>query len=444
MEARAKSISVFGLGYVGSVTAACLAHLGHRVIGVDVNSTKVEMTAAGRCSIIEARMDELMTEAHQSGRLQATGDAAAAIRDSEISFVCVGTPSQRNGKLDLSHVEHVCGEIGEGLRGKISPHLVAIRSTVLPGTTGSVVIPRIEAASGRRAGSGFQVCYNPEFMREGSAVEDFFHPPYTILGTSDPAQLAPMREIYQWASSGILETSLAVAEMVKYASNAFHALKVGFANELGTLSKHLGVDTHAVTEIFTSDNRLNISPAYLRPGFAFGGSCLPKDLRALSYRARELDLRLPLLDAIMASNHEHIERAVEAVLRTKKKNIGLLGLSFKAGTDDLRESPQVQLTKRLLGEGCQIRIWDQNVSLGQLTGSNRQFIQEVIPHIGSLLTSSLQEAVENSEVIIIGTATVSHEALRTFLRPGQTVIDLVNLDKSLRPEGPSEYEGICW
>lgn len=444
MEAKSKSVSVFGLGYVGSVTAACLAHLGHRVIGVDVNSAKVAMTSAGKCSIIEARMDELMAEAHHSLRLTATGDAGTAIRDSEISFVCVGTPSQRNGKLDLSHVEHVCGEIGGALRGKTSPHLVAIRSTVLPGTTGSVVIPRIEAASGQKAGPGFQVCYNPEFMREGSAVEDFFHPPYTILGANDPAQLAPLREIYQWASSEIFETSLAVAEMVKYVSNAFHALKVGFANELGTLSKHLGVDTATVTKIFTSDNRLNISPAYLKPGFAFGGSCLPKDLRALSYRARELDLHLPLLDAIMASNHEHIERAVEAVLRTKKKNVGLLGLSFKAGTDDLRESPQVQLTKRLLGEGCQIRIWDQNVSLGQLTGSNRQFIQEVIPHIGSLLTSSLQEVVENSDVIIIGTASIDHEMLRQFLRPEQTIFDLVNLDKSRRPGGPSFYEGICW
>ncbi len=444
MGTKITTVSIFGLGYVGSVTAACFAHKGHRVIGVDVNPAKVEMMAAGRCPIFEARMDELVTEGHQAGRLHATTDAGAAVRDSEISFVCVGTPSQQNGKLDLSHVEHVCREIGEGLRRKDSPHLVVLRSTLLPGATESLAIPVLQASSGKRAGAGFNVCYNPEFMREGSAVEDFFQPPFTILGGRESDHLAPLREIYAWTSGRIFETSIAVAEMVKYASNAFHALKVGFANEIGTLSKTLGVDTQAVAEIFISDTRLNISPAYLMPGFAFGGSCLPKDLKALGYRARELDLRLPLLEAIMASNHEHIERAVETVLRTNKKKVGLLGLSFKAGTDDLRESPQVQLTKRLLGEGCQIRIWDPHVSLGQLTGANRQFIQDVIPHIGSLLSSSLQEVVESSEVVLIATAAVKNEMLRPHLRPAHTVIDLVHLEKSRRIQGPNSYEGICW
>ena len=437
-------MSVFGLGYVGSVTAACLAHQGHRVIGVDTNPAKVEMTAAGTCPIVEARMDELVAEGHQSRRLNATLAAGSAVLDSEISFVCVGTPSQRNGKLDLSHVEHACREIGEGLERKQSAHLVVVRSTVLPGTTESLVIPTLESASKKRAGKDFTVCYNPEFMREGSAVADFFEPPYTVMGAQDRAHLVLLRELFDWVPGRVFETSIAVSEMVKYVSNAFHALKVGFANEIGTLSKELGVDTQAVMEIFTSDARLNISPAYLMPGFAFGGSCLPKDLRALTHQARELDLHLPLLETIMASNDAHIERAVEAVLLTKKKKVALLGLSFKAGTDDLRESPQVQLAKRLLGEGCQIRIWDPHVSLGQLTGSNQKFIEDVIPHIGSLLSSSLQEVVESSEIIVIGTSSARKDMLAPLLRPDHTIIDLVNLEKERRPGDAVSYQGICW
>jgi len=366
------------------------------------------------------------------------------VLESDISFVCVGTPSQRNGKLDLSHVEHACREIGEGLERKQSKHLVVVRSTVLPGTTESLVIPTLESVSKKRAGKDFVVCYNPEFMREGSAVTDFFEPPYTVFGAQDLAHLTLLRELFAWVPGRVFEVSVSVAEMVKYVSNAFHALKVGFANEVGTLSKELGVDTQAVMEIFTSDTRLNISPAYLMPGFAFGGSCLPKDLRALTHQARELDLHLPLLETIMASNHEHIERAVEAVLRSGKKKVALLGLSFKAGTDDLRESPQVQLAKRLLGEGCQIRIWDPHVSLGQLTGSNQKFIEEVIPHIGSLLSSSLEEVVRASEIVIIGTTSARKEMLTPHLRSDHTIIDLVNLEKDCRPGDAGSYQGICW
>ena len=427
MKLTGRSISVFGLGYVGSVTAACFAHLGNRVVGVDVNPAKVEIVDSGRSPIIEGRMDELVAEGHEACRLHATADAGAAVCESEISFVCVGTPGLRNGKLDLSHIERACGEIGHGLRSKNSHHLVVVRSTVLPGTTKSFVIPALENASGKHAGADFAVCCNPEFMREGTAVADFFQPPYTILGAEDPAHLALLRELYQWTPGQVIETSLPVAEMIKYVSNAFHALKVSFANEVGTISKRLGVDPREVTEIFTADTKLNISAAYLKPGFAFGGSCLPKDLRALAYRAKELDLRLPLLEAILPSNLEHIERAAEAVLRAGKKNVGFLGLSFKAGTDDLRESPQVRLIKRLLGEGCQIRIWDPHVSLGRLAGSNRQFIEEVIPHIGSLLSSNLQEVVETAEVVVIGTA-IEKEKLASNLHSEQVVIDLVNLD----------------
>lgn len=438
------SVSVFGLGYVGSVSAACFASMGHRVIGVDVNPAKVEMVESGRTPIIEARMAELVSEGNRACRLHATTDSTAAVLQSDVSFVCVGTPSLRNGKLDLGHIEKVAAEIGQALKQKKSEHVFVLRSTVLPGTTESVVLPILERTSGRRAGSDFTVCYNPEFMREGTAVADFLQPPYTILGSRDPSHLAPLRELYKSTPGKTYETSITVAEMVKYLSNAFHAVKVGFANEVGTLCKHLGVDAQHVTEIFTSDTRLNISPAYLSPGFAFGGSCLPKDVRALTYKAKELDLKLPLLESLLPSNAEHLERAVESVLRTNKRKVAQLGLSFKAGTDDLRESPQVQLIKRLLGEGCEVRIWDREVSLGRLAGSNRQYIEEVIPHIGSLLSADLAEVLQNAEVVIVGNKSVDKDELVRLLRPDQIVIDLVNLDKSRRPVSKGPYEGICW
>ena len=437
------SVSVFGLGYVGSVSAACFAHVGHRVIGVDVSSAKVEMMAAGRSPIVEARMGELLAEGHRAGRLQATTDAAVAVTGSDVSFVCVGTPSQRSGKLDLGYVERVVREIGAALKNKKAYHVIVLRSTVLPGTTESLVIPAVEEASGLRAGKDFAVCYNPEFMREGSAVADFLQPPYTILGSQDPAHLTPLRELYKTVPGAVFETSIPVAEMVKYVSNAFHAVKVSFANEVGTLCKNLGVDTEAVTKIYTSDTKLNISPAYLSPGFAFGGSCLPKDLRALAYRAKELDLGLPLLESVLPSNAVHIDRAVDAVLRANKKKVSFLGLSFKAGTDDLRESPQVQVIKRLLGEGCQVRVWDRDVSLGRLAGSNRQYIEEVIPHIGSVLSADFEEVVQAGEVVVIATKLEKGQLAR-YLGPSQIVIDLINLDRAGRPSVAASYEGICW
>jgi GDP-mannose 6-dehydrogenase len=444
METVTRSVSIFGLGYVGSVMTACLAHRGNRVVGVDVNPAKVAMLNSGRSPILENRMHELIAEGHQACRIYATTDASAAVRDSDISFVCVGTPGLRNGKLDLSHIEHVCAEIGKGLGEKDVHHLVVLRSTLLPGTTEGVAIPILEATSGKRAGEDFAVCYNPEFMREGNAVADFFEPPYTVLGSRDSKDLAGLRELYSWLPGRTFETSLSVAEMVKYVSNAYHALKVSFANEIGTLSKQLGVDSEAVMEIFATDTKLNISSAYLMPGFAFGGSCLPKDLRALGYRAKELDLRLPVIEAILPSNQEHVERALGAVMQTGKRKVGLLGLSFKTGTDDLRESPQVQLIKRLLGEGLELYIWDRNVSMGRLMGSNRQFIEEVIPHIGSLLAPQLEQVVNAAEVIIIGTTSIDKETLADVLRPEQFVIDLVNFKKPLRPVGLPFYQGICW
>ena len=437
------SISVFGLGYVGSVSAACFAHIGHQVTGVDVSPAKVETLGAGRSPIVEARVSELMTEGHESGRLRATTDAGVAVCESDVSFICVGTPSLRSGKLDLGYVERVARDIGTALKRKQSHHVIVLRSTVLPGTTESLVIPALEQASGLRAGVDFTVCYNPEFMREGCAVADFHQPPYTILGAQDPKHLAALRELYKTIPAPVFETSIPVAEMVKYVSNAFHAVKVSFANEIGTLCQHLGVDTDAVTKIYTSDTKLNISPAYLSPGFAFGGSCLPKDLRALSYKAKELDLGLPLLESTLRSNAVHVDRAVDAVLQTKQRKIAFLGLSFKAGTDDLRESPQVQVIKRLLGEGCHVKIWDPDVSLGRLVGSNRQYIEEVIPHIGSLLLSDFEEVVRSGAVVIVATK-IDKDQLVRCVRPDQVVIDLVNLNPDNRPAVSGSYQGICW
>jgi GDP-mannose 6-dehydrogenase len=424
IAAKMRPISVFGLGYVGAVTAACMASKGHTVIGVDLNSLKLQTLEAGRAPVLEPGLDEMIAESFAGKRLRATRDSARAIHESEVSFVCVGTPNMRNGKLDLSAVQRVCHEIGEALRTKDSFHLIVLRSTMLPGTAEHLAIPTIEAASGRRAGKHFAVCVNPEFTREGCAVSDFLIPEMTVLGAADPQHLMPLREIYSWVPGRKFETSIGVAEMVKYVCNIFHALKVSYANEIGTLCEQLDVDKTAVMNIFKSDTKLNISPAYLTPGFAFGGSCLPKDLRALAYRAKELDLNLPLLESIMPSNQAHIERAVEAVLHTEKRKIGVLGLSFKPGTDDLRESPLVQVIKRLLGEGCEIQVWDPYVSLGKLTGSNRQFIEGVIPHIGSLLCEDLAGVLESAEVVLIGSGVADRKQIEASLRPDQTVIDL--------------------
>jgi GDP-mannose 6-dehydrogenase len=437
-------ISVFGLGYVGTVTAACLAHQGNQVIGVDLSPGKVEAMEAGRSPIVEPRLSDVIAAGHQAGHLHATSDSAAAVLNSDISFLCVGTPSLRNGKLDLGHIEPVCREIGETLKKKDAFHLVVLRSTVLPGTAESIVVPTLEKASGKRLGKEFGVCVNPEFMREGTAVADFLEPSMTVIGASDSAHSRMLRELYTWAPGRIFETSFRSAEMVKYVCNAWHATKVSFANEVGTMAKELGVDAEAVVEIFLADTKLNISSSYLKPGFAFGGSCLPKDVRALTYRAKELDLELPLFESLLPSNESHLARAVGLVIATGKKKIAVLGLSFKAATDDLRESPQVQLVKRLLGEGCEIQIWDDNVSLGRLIGSNRQYIEQVIPHIGSLLSTSLEDVLKFAEVVVIGTRGIDKNILNSHIRPSHFVVDLVNLEKSHRTTASTSYEGICW
>jgi len=436
-------VSVFGLGYVGSVTAACLSGKGHKVLGIDVSNEKVEAMGSGKTPILEPGIQEIIGDSHTKGLLSATLDVDEAIRESEISFICVGTPSQPNGKLDLRGIRQVCAQIGESLKTKKDFHIVVTRSTILPGTTANVIIPQLEASSGKKAGKDFGVGTNPEFLREGSAIKDFLNPPMTVLGVDDPKSEAALRELFGWVPAPLFAAPVYAAEMVKYACNTFHALKVAFANEIGTLCKHAGVDTEGVTKIFQSDRQLNISTYYLNPGFAFGGSCLPKDVRALAYLGKEMDCSLPLIESILPSNHEHIERAAQAILSRGKKKIGMLGLSFKSGTDDLRESPQVLLLKKLIGEGCQPRIWDENVYLGRLIGSNRRYIEENIPHIGSLLTDNLEEVVTASDLIVVSTK-IDNARVEALLRPHHVVIDLISLHRQNRVRHAGEYEGICW
>lgn len=439
-----RTVSIFGLGYVGTVTAACLAHKGNRVTGVDLSVSKVEAMDSGRSPIVEPAVADLIAECQKMCRLHATTDSQRAVLETEISFLCVGTPSMRNGKLDLGHIGPVCEEIGQALRKKDSFHLIVLRSTVLPGTAETIVVPTLEKASGKKMGKDFGVCVNPEFMREGTAVADFLEPSITIIGAFEPDHSRILRELYAWVPGKVFETSFRSAEMVKYVCNAWHAVKVAFGNEVGTIAKSLGVDAESVIEIFSADTKLNISPSYLKPGFAFGGSCLPKDVRALNYRAKELDLELPLFESVLPSNDAHLDRAIEIVLNSGKKRVAMLGLSFKAATDDLRESPQVQLVKRLIGEGCQLKIWDDNVSLGRLIGSNRQYIEDVIPHIGSLLSSDLDQVLEKAEVVVIGTRGIDRKKLESALRPEHVVVDLVNLEKARRPAAGKAYEGLCW
>ena len=436
-------ISIFGLGYVGSTSAACLAALGHEVIGVDVNSTKVDMINVGHSPVIEANLETLISQMVSAGRLQATTNTSEAIITSQASLVCVGTPSNHNGGLDLTFVKRVCQDIGAALAAKGDYHVVVLRSTVLPGTTEEQAIPTLERASGRQAGRDFGVCFNPEFLREGSSVRDFHCPPFTLIGahTEQAGQIAAA--IYQKIDAPLIITSIKVAEMVKYVSNAFHALKVTFANEIGNICKQQNIDSHQVMNIFCRDKKLNISSAYLKPGFAFGGSCLPKDLRALLYHSRHLDLELPVLENILRSNQNQIKVALRMIQDTGKKRVGILGLSFKAGTDDLRESPLVELIERLIGKGYQVRVYDQNVSLARLHGANRAYIEREIPHIANLMTGSVDEILQEADVIVIGNKAPEFAKVLTSLRADQTVIDLVRISDG-SPHTNGTYKGICW
>src|SRR5436305_3048008 len=395
-------VSVFGLGYVGSVSAASLAADGHHVIGVDVNTDKVAAINAGRSPIVEPGLEDVLARTVAEGRLRATTDTADAVRETEVSLLCVGTPSRRNGSLDLTYLERVSEQIGASLRDKSSYHVVVVRSTVLPGTTHGVVIPALERESGKTYGDGFGVSVNPEFLREGTALKDFRKPPLTLVGHNHAADASGTIALYQSIDAPLVSTSIRVAEMMKYTSNTWHALKVVFANEIGNVCKKLGVDSHEVMDIFCRDEKLNLSSYYLKPGFAFGGSCLPKDVRALQYRAKELDVEVPVIQSILPSNRQQIQQGVEQVLETGKKRIGLLGFSFKAGTDDLRESPIVILAEALLGKGCTLCIYDKNVSLAKLVGANKDYIEKQIPHLSSLLCASVDDVIAQCDVIVAG------------------------------------------
>jgi GDP-mannose 6-dehydrogenase len=376
-------VSVFGLGYVGCVSAASFAGDGHEVVGVDVNADKVASINAGCSPIVEPGLEDLLGECVAAGRLRATTDTADAILNTDVSLLCVGTPSRKNGSLDLQYLERVSEEVGRALRGKHDYHVVVVRSTVLPGTTHEVVIPALERESGKTYGDGFGVSVNPEFLREGTALKDFRKPPLTLVGHNHAADAGGTIALYQAIDAPLISTSIRVAEMMKYTSNTWHALKVCFANEIGNLCKSVGVDSHEVMDIFCRDNKLNLSPYYLKPGFAFGGSCLPKDVRALQYRAKELDVEMPVIQSILPSNGLQIQRAIDDILETGRQNIGLLGFSFKAGTDDLRESPIVILAEALVGKGRRLRIYDRNVSLARLVGANKDYIEQQIPHLSS-------------------------------------------------------------
>ncbi len=436
-------VSVFGLGYVGSVSAASFAADGHHVVGVDANADKVAAINAGKSPIVEPGLDDLLAQNVAGGRLRATTDAADAIRGTDLSLICVGTPSRRNGSLDLSHLERVSEQIGAALRDQPSYHVVVVRSTVLPGTTHEVVIPALERESGKTYGEGFGVSVNPEFLREGSALKDFRKPPLTLVGHNHASDAGGTIALYQAIDAPLMTTSIQVAEMMKYTSNTWHAVKVCFANEIGNLCKKLGVDSHEVMDIFCRDEKLNLSPYYLKPGFAFGGSCLPKDVRALQYRAKEVDVDLPMISQILPSNKLQIQHGLDQVLETGKTQIGLLGFSFKAGTDDLRESPIVILAEALLGKGLSLRIYDKNVSLAKLVGANKDYIEKQIPHLSSLLCRTIDEVIASSEVIVVGNQSPEFVEALAQTRPDQIVIDLVRLpiDGSLVP---AEYRGICW
>jgi GDP-mannose 6-dehydrogenase len=436
-------LSILGLGYVGTVTSACFARDGHEVIGVDVNPQKVALLNDGKSPIVEEEIGDMVMENVRAGRLRATEDVHDAIMNTDLSMICVGTPSNGNGSLSLYSVISVCRSIAQVLRHKKEYHLIVLRSTVLPGTVNRVILPLIEQESGKKLCNGFGLCFNPEFLREGSSVKDFYAPPFTLIGARDRAIAEKAQELYKNLDAPVYLTSIEVAETIKYASNAYHALKIAFANEMGTYCKALGIDSHQVMEIFAADNKLNISTAYLKPGFAFGGSCLPKDLRALLYEAKIHDLQLPVLQSILPSNEAHLQRATEMVTSLRKKKVGLLGLSFKAGTDDLRESPLVKLTETLLGKGYELRIYDRDVTLARLTGANKEYIEKEIPHLSCLLRKSLDEVIDFAEVLIVGNSNPEFAEILARRRPEQIVVDLVRI---FAEDGaaPPNYRGICW
>ena len=435
------NISIFGLGYVGTVVAGCFAKAGHRVIGVDTEQAKVDLINSGRSPIIEAEIEELLAAGVATGTVRATTDAREAVEATELSLLCVGTPSQPSGELDLTYIRRVCEDIGAVLRGKTARHVVVVRSTVLPGTIRDVVIPALERASGKKFDVDFGVVMNPEFLRESTAVADFYAPPKTVIGSRNRADGELVARLYEGISAPLIHTALEVAETVKYCDNIFHALKITFGNEVGALCKAIGVDSHEVMRIFCQDTKLNLSPAYLKPGFAYGGSCLPKDLRALTWLARSRDIEIPMLSHITPSNDAQIRSALRLITNDGKRKIAVLGFAFKGGTDDLRESPIVTVVEALLGKGCELRLFDPYVNTARLVGANRRYIEGHIPHIAKLMVASAEEAVAGADTVLIGNINAAYAPALATLTAEQRVIDLTSSDKA--PATAARYERLA-
>jgi len=437
----AARLSIFGLGYVGTVSAVCFAARGHMVIGVDVNPTKASLINERRTPIVEAQVAELIDSAVGSGRLRATVSVAEAIAQSDISMVCVGTPTAPSGRLNTDALVTVAEEIGRELRAKSTHHTVVFRSTMVPRTFRSLLIPALERASGKRAGVGFSACVNPEFLREGSAVADFHHPEKTVFGADDAQTWETVAALYEDLPGTIVRTTPEIGALAKYVDNVWHALKVGFANEIGNICKGAGIDSHAVMDIFCLDHKLNISTAYLRPGFAFGGSCLPKDTRGLGYFGREYELSLPILESILPSNNNQIDRACEWVLSFKRRHISILGCTFKSGTDDLRESPFVLLIERLLGKGCELKVFDEHIELSKLVGANRDYLMSTIPHIAALLVGTAAQAIQGADIVILSNSSPGYVTALDQLTDDQLLLDFAGL---LSLQSRHNYAGLNW
>lgn len=436
-------ISIFGLGYVGAVSLACLSRDGHEVVGVDIDTTKLALITAGKTPVIEEGMIDLMASVVATGRVRVMDDAQRAIAETEISLVCVGTPSLPNGSQDQGAILRLAAEMGEAIRSKSAPHVVVFRSTLVPGTVEATLRPIIEEKSGKKDGEGFFLCFQPEFLREGSSISDYDKPPFTVVGANHSYPVDLLRELFGKLPCKFLETSVRSAEMLKYCCNNFHALKITFANETARLCEALDVDPFEVMDLVCQDKQLNISPAYLRPGFAFGGSCLPKDLRATTYLAKIHDVEIPMMAGIMHSNRTHLELALQKLLATGTRKIGFIGLSFKTGTDDLRESPLVTLAEQLIGKGVQLAVYDPEVRLSSLLGANRSFIERHLPHIGQMMRSDIESVIAESEVLVIGLSDrMTADALATLCRPQQTLLDLVSLPN--RGSIQAKVEGLCW
>lgn len=438
------SIGVYGLGYVGCVSAVCLASLGHRVTGVDVSDDKVNLLRAGRSPVIEAGIGDMTAQVVESGALTVTTATRDVVIDTDFSLVCVGTPSTDSGALSTAFLEQVTAVIGSALRDTERWHVVAYRSTMLPGTCETVLIPMLERLSGKRAGIDFGVCVNPEYLREGTSVADFFDPPKTVVGAGDQRTAADMRMLYADIPGDVMVVPTKVAEMSKYVDNSFHALKVGFANEIGSICASVHLDSHEVMRLFLADTKLNIGPSYLQPGFAFGGSCLPKDVRALTHMARRNDVDIPLLGNLLPSNESHLRRALNIIIADGRRRIGVFGLAFKPGTDDLRESPMVELVERLIGKGFTVRIYDPNVALSKLIGANRAYINERLPHIGELLTDDAGEVAAHGQILVVGSRSPEVVAAVVHRSPDQLIVDLVRLPDAPQLQGGDNYRGIAW